>query len=103
MAAQSSVAQEIVYNSKPGAAPAVVVRVNTPPFNKYNISRGDNIISINIPSGKWDQYLDPSMSYLKFQLEVELKENLYPDNWSRETELTAESFPIIALDGGSHA
>ncbi len=36
MAAQSSVAQELVYNSKPGAAPAVIVMVNTLPFNKDN-------------------------------------------------------------------
>jgi len=103
MAAQSSVAQELVYNSKPGAAPAGVVRVNTPPFNKDNFSRGNETISINIPSGKRDQYLDPSMSYLKFQLEVELKENVTPDAWTRATELMAKSIPIIALDGGAQA
>ena len=67
MPAQSSVAHELVYNRKPGAAPAaVVVRVNTPLFNKDNFSRGGETISINIPSGKRGQYLDPSMSYLKF-------------------------------------
>jgi len=103
MAAQSSVAQELVYNSKPGAAPAAVVRVNTPPFNKDNFSRGNETISINIPSGKRGQYLDPSMSYLKFQLEVELKEGVTPGEWTRATELTAKSVPIIALDGGAHA
>jgi hypothetical protein len=43
------------------------------------------------------------MSYLKFQLEVELKENLKPAEYKRETELTASSVPIIALDGGAHA
>ncbi len=79
MAAQSPAAQEIVYNSKPGAAPAAVVRVHTPPFNKGNFSRGNEMISINISSGKMGQYLDPSMAYLKFQLEVELKENVTPE------------------------
>ena len=103
MAAQSSVAQELVYNSKPGAAPAAVVRVNTPPFNKDSFSRGNETISINIPSGKRGQYLDPSMSYLKFQLEVELKPNLGVKNYDRKTEDTQESVPIIALDGGAHA
>jgi hypothetical protein len=103
MAAQSSVAQELVYNSKSGAAPAAVVRFNTPPFNKDNFSRGNETISINIPSGKRGQYLDPSMSCLKFQLEVELKDNMSPDEYDRETELTAKSVPIIALDGGAHA
>ena len=103
MAAQSSVAQELVYNSKPGAAPTAVVRVKTPPFNNDKFSRGNETISINIPSGKRGQYLDPSMSYLKFQLEVELKENVTPDAWTRAKELTVKSVPIIALDGGAHA
>jgi len=103
MTAQSSVAQALVYNSRPGASPAAVVRVNNPPFNKDNFSRGNETISINIPSGKRGQYLDPSMSYLKFQLEVELKENLKPADYTRATELTTNSIPIIALDGGAHA
>jgi len=103
MAAQSSVAQELVYNSKPGAAPTAVVRVNTPPFNKDNFSRGNETISINIPSGKRGQYLEPSMPYLKFHFEVELKENVTLGTWTRATELTAKSVPIIALDGGAHA
>jgi hypothetical protein len=103
MAAQSSVAQELVYSSKPGAAHAAAVKVNTPPFNKDNFSRGKQAISINIPSGKRGQYLDSSMSYLKFQLEVELKENLKPADFTRATELTEISVPIIAIDGGAHA
>ena len=103
MAAQSSFAQELVYNSKPGAAPAIVVRVNTPPFNKDDFSRGNETISINIPSWKRGQYLDPIMSYLKFQLEVELNKNLGIENYNRSTELSAKSVPIIALDGGAHS
>jgi hypothetical protein len=43
------------------------------------------------------------MSYLKFQLEVELKEDITHGVWSRKDELTAKSVPIIALDGGAHA
>jgi hypothetical protein len=103
MAAQSSFAQELVYNSKPGATPAAVVRVNTPPFNKDDFSRGNETISINIPSWKRGQYLDPIMSYLKFQLEVELNKNLGIENYNRSTELSAKSVPIIALDGGAHS
>ena len=107
MAAQSSIAQELVYNSKPGAAPAAVLRVNTPPFNKDNFNRGNETISINIPSGKRGQYLDPSMSYLRFQLEVELKSDLTVPTWTRATEDNSNGnnsgIPIIALDGGAHA
>ena len=43
------------------------------------------------------------MSYLKLQLEVELKEGVKPDDWTRATKLTAKLVPIIALDSGAHA
>lgn len=98
MSAQSAVAQELVYNSKPGAAPAAVVRVNTPPFNKDSFTRGNETIMINIPSGKRGQYLDPSMSYLKFTLEVEMLKDMgsYAGGFAAAT-------PVIALDGGAHS
>jgi hypothetical protein len=103
MASQSFVAQELVYNNKREATPAAVIRVNTPPFNKDHFSRGNDTISINIPSENMGQYLEPIMSYFKFQLEVELKESAKPDAWTRATELTAKSVPIIALDSCAHA
>jgi hypothetical protein len=64
--AQSSIIEELVYNSEPGAAHAAIVRVNTPLFDKDSFSRGNETISISIPYGKRGQNLDPSMSYLKF-------------------------------------
>lgn len=100
MAAQSSIAEELVYNSKPGAAPASVVRVNTPPFNKDQFTRGNETIMINIPSGKRGQYLDPSMSYLKFQLEVTLKKDLVD-----EPGLEVKALPAVNIttSGGVEA
>jgi hypothetical protein len=83
-----------VYAPKPPAAPAANIRVSVPPYNKdtYNNKSGSETVMFNIPCGRRGQYLNPRMSYLKFNVNVKTK---FGD--------TTVNKPLLALDGGAHA
>ena len=81
-----------VYAPKPPAAPAANIRVSVPPYNKDVFKSGNETVMLNIPSGKRGQYLNTRMSYLTFDVEVEM-----------DISKATTGLPILALDGGAHA
>lgn len=81
------------YAPKPPAAPAANIRVTVPSYNKDRFAAQNDTIMFNIPSGKRGQYMNPRMSYLTFDLEVECDMGSGISNHK----------PILALDGGAHS
>ena len=117
MADRAGLSEGFIYAPKPPAAPAANIRVSVPPHNKDVFNRGNETVSFNIPAGKRGQYLNTRMSYLKFELEVELKRSKEGEQMTlvKDTsvykgkatitsdELTQKAAHVLALDGGAHA
>lgn len=92
--ANAGLSDGFVFAPKPPAAPAANIRVSVPPYNKDVFKSGNETIMINIPSGKRGQYLNTRMSYMTFDVTVEM-------DATNASETTP--FPILALDGGAHS
>lgn len=74
MSDRAGLSDSFAYRNKPHAAAAANIRVTVPPHNKDVFTRGNETIMFNIPCGKRGQYLNTRMSYLKFNVDVELSE-----------------------------
>lgn len=94
MGDRAGISDGFVYAPKPAAAPAANLRVSLPPHNKDNFRDGNETVMFNIPCGKRGQYLNTRMSYMTFDLEVELKK---PPVGTTDT-IT----PLLYLEGGAH-
>lgn len=93
----SGLSDSFVYRRRPAAAAASQVEVRVPAYNKQVFGSGNERVQFNIPTGKRGQYLNTRMSYLKFELAVDLG----PYNPDGQTPTT--TLPIFALDGGAHS
>lgn len=89
--ALAGLSDAFVYAPKPPAAPASNIRVTVPSYNKDRFSAQNDTMMFNIPSGKRGQYMNPRMSYLRFDLEV-------TSNFD-----SSDNIPVLALDGGAHS
>ena len=62
-----SLSDSLIYQPKPSAVSSSEARWNQPSYNKSTFNP-DDVVMINIPTGRCGSFLNTRMSYLKFRV-----------------------------------